>query len=806
MQSFWQDLQFSARMLLKQPGFTVIAIVTLALGIGANTAIFSVVNAMLLRPLPYPAAERLMTMSGNGLNGPDGNTGYTTFVDWRERSQSFEQLSIVRSWGGTLTGQGEPEVIAGLRVSANYFKLLGVAPALGRDFRAEEDRPTTRFVIMLSHALWQRRFGSDPNIIGKQLTLSGTTFTVAGVMPAGFEDYLSANWYKPAQAWAPLGYDVSQSWACRSCQHLKAVARLKADVSLAQARVEMNAISAALQREHPKIYVTPTATVTPLQAEFVKKVRPALYLLLVAVGLLLLIACVNVANLLLARATRRERELAIRAALGAGRWRIARQLLTESLLLSVLGAAGGLLLALWGTELLVALSPANFPKTEAINADARVLGFTLLVSLLTGLLFGSAPAWQAARLDLQTALKDGGRALTGGHARLRGVLVVAEVALALVLLLGAGLLVRSFARVLSVSPGFETGNLVTMSIPAASARYADQAAVSAFYQQLLPRVEALPGVTAAGIVSNLPLGGNMDKSGFHVEEKPLANPAEAPSAERYSISTAYLQAMGIPLLRGRAFNERDTVTAPLVALVNQVTAKRIWPNEDPLGKRIRLGSPDSPLRAIVGIVGDVNHYGLDQAPDMQAYVPHAQWSDSFMQLVVRTASEPSAVVNAIRREVQALDKELPINQVATMHELVSATVAPRRFILTLVGVFAALALLLAAVGIYGVVSYGVTQRTQEIGIRVALGAQSRDVLRLVIGQGMKLALLGVTLGVLGAAGLTQWMRGLLFGIDATDPLTFGLTAVLLAGVALLACWLPARRAATVDPLVALRYE
>jgi putative ABC transport system permease protein len=807
MRTFWQDLLYGVRLLLKQRSFTVIAVITLALGIGANTAIFSVVNAMLLRPLPYPAAERLMTLSTNGLTGPDGNTGYATFVDWRERSKSFEQLSVVRSWGGTLTGQGEPEMIMGLRVSANYFKLLGVAPALGRDFRADEDRPDTRFVMMLSYALWQRRFGADPNIVGKQVQLSGTTFTVVGVMPAGFEDYLSANWYKSAEAWAPIGYDVSQSWACRDCQHLKAVARLKADVSLAQAQTEMNAISAALQREHPKIYVTPTATVMPLQAAFVKELRPALYLLLVAVGFLLLIACVNVANLLLARATQRERELAIRTALGAGRWRIARQLLTESLLLSLAGAAGGLLLAWWGTEALVALSPASFPKTTAINADARVLSFTLLLSLLTGLLFGSAPAWQATKLDLQTALKESGKALLGsGRKRLRGLLVVAEVALALILLLGAGLLFRSFAHVLRVSPGFETDHLVTMTVPAASARYANEAAVSAFYQQLLSRIEALPGVTGAGIVSNLPFGGNMDKSGFHVEEKPLPNPAEAPSAERYSISPTYLQTMGIPLLRGRAFNERDTRATPFVALINQVAAKRIWPNEDPLGKRIRMGGPDDPLRTIVGVVGDVNHYGLDNAPDMQVYLPHAQWSDAYVQLVMRTTNEPSAIVNAARREVHALDKELPIYRVATMRELVSASVAQRRFTLTLVAVFAALALLLAAIGIYGVVSYTVTQRTQEIGIRLALGAQTRDVLRLVIGQGMKLALLGVAAGVVGAAGLTQWMQGMLFGIAATDPLTFGLTAAALAGVALLACWLPARRAARVDPLVALRYE
>jgi len=796
-------------MLMKKPGFTLIAVITLALGIGANTAIFSVVNAVLLRPLPYHDSDRLVMLSTNeDKDGALGNADYTTFVDWRERSRSFERMVVIRSWGGVLTGQGEPEVIRGLRVSADYFKLLAAPPALGRDFRVEEDRPDTRFVVVISHALWQRRFNSDPQVVGKQLILNDQPFTIIGVMPPSFADFLAANFYGAAEVWAPVGYDITQPFACRSCRHLKVIARLKPDVTLAQARSEMSAIMNVMAREHPTIYATPAISVARLQDQFTGAIRPALYLLLVAVGLVLLIACANIANLLLARASERAREMAIRVALGAGQWSIARQLLIESALLSLAGAGAGLLLALWGTELLTGLSPAKMLQLQSVTTDARVLGFTLLVSLLTGLLFGLAPALQAARQDAQLALKESAKSSPGKRQRrLRESFVVAEIVFALALLIGAGLLIRSFARVLDTKPGFELRNLLTMMIPASSAKkYNDEAQVRALYGEAIKRIEALPGVDAAGVVSNLPFGGNMDMYGFHVEEKPLANPADAPDAERYSVSPDYLRAMGIQLLRGRGFTEQDSANAPLVTLINRTAAQRIWPNEDPLGKRIRLGSIESPLRSIVGVVGDVNHYDLETAPDLQAYVPHAQWTDSYMQLVVRATAEPGALTGPVRQVIHALDPDVPLHKIATMRQLVSASAAQRRFTLLLIAVFAAVALLMAAIGLYGVMAYSVTQRTQEIGIRVALGAQSADVLRLVVGQGLRLVALGVALGLMAALALTRLMKKLLFEVSATDPMTFAGVALLLALVALLACWLPARRAAKVDPMVALRCE
>jgi putative ABC transport system permease protein len=807
MQTLWQDLRYGARMLLKKPGFTLIALITLALGIGANTAIFSVVNAVLLRPLPYHDSDRLVMLSTSEKDGALGNTGYETFVDWRERSRSFERMVAIRSWGGTLTGQGEPEVIQGLRVSSDYFKLLAAPPALGRDFRVEEDRPDTRFVVVISHSLWQRRFNSDPQAVGKQLVLSDQPFTIVGVMSPGFTDFLAANFHEAADAWAPIGYDITQPFACRSCQHLKAIARLKPGVTLAQARAEMSDIMTLMSREHPKIYATPAVSVARLQDQFTRAIRPALYLLLVAVGLVLLIGCANIANLLLARASERSKEMAIRAALGAGRWRILRQLLLESLLLSSAGAVAGLLLALWGTEALTGLSPAKMLQLQPVTTDARVLGFTLLVSLLTGLLFGLAPAWQAARQDSQLALKESARSSPGKRQRrLRESFIVAEIMLALALLIGAGLLIRSFMRVLDTKPGFESRNLLTMRIPASGAnRYRETAQVSAFYSEAIKRIEVLPGVEAAGIVSNLPFGGNMDMYGFHIEEKPLANPAEAPSAERYSVSPDYLRSMGIPLLRGRGFTEQDGANAPLVAFINRTAAERLWPNEDPLGKRIRLGGPDGPLRSVVGVVGDVNHYNLETAPELQAYVPHTQWTDSYMQLVVR-AADPGSLTGPVRQAIHTLDPDVPLHNVATMRQLVSASVAQRRFTLLLIAVFAAVALLMAAIGLYGVTSYSVTQRAQEIGIRVALGARRADVLRLVLGQGLRLVALGLALGLMAALALTQLMKKFLFKVSATDPVTFAGIALLLALVALLACWVPARRATKVDPMIALRCE
>jgi predicted permease len=802
------DLRHSARMLLKRPGFSLIALLTLALGIGANTAIFSVVNAVMLSPLPYHDSDRLVRISTSEKDGVLSNAGYATLADWRERSQSFEQMVAIRSWGGTLTGQGEPEVVRGLRVSTDYFKMLGVSPVIGRDFRPEEDRPATRYVVVLGHSIWQRRFNSDPQVIGKQLILSDVTFTIVGVMPPEFTDLLAANFHEGAEIWAPLGYDITQPFACRSCQHLKAIARLKPDITLEQARAEMSGIMKVMAQEHPKIYATPSIFIARLQDQFTVAIRPALYLLLGAVGLVLLIACANIANLLLARASERSKEMAIRLALGAGQWRVVRQLLFESLLLAFLGSSFGLLLAMWGTSLLISLSPAKMFQLQPVSIDARVLLFTLLTSLLTGVLFGLAPAWQASRQDMQLALKENSKSSSGKkQRRLRESFVVAEIVFAMVLLVGAGLLIRSLIHVLETKPGFESHNLLSMVVPAASAKkYKDDAQVRAFYQEVMRRIEALPGVEAAGIVSNLPFGGNMDMSGFHIEEKPLPNPADAPSAERYGVSPEYTRTMGIPLLRGRGFTEDDRANTPLVALINRSAAQRLWPNEDPIGKRIRLGGIDSSLRSIIGIVGDVNHYDLETAPDLQAYVPHAQWTDSNMLLVLRTTSDPGALTGPVREAIRAIDPDAPLYKISTMRDLISTSTAQRRFTLLLLAVFAAVALLMAAIGLYGVMSYAVTQRTREIGIRIALGAQSTDVQRLIIGRGMKLVSIGVALGSVAALGLTQLMTKLLFEVRATDPLTFVGIALLLVIVAIMACWIPSRRVTKINPVIALRYE
>jgi putative ABC transport system permease protein len=801
-----QDIRYGFRMLRTRPGFTAVAVIALALGIGANTAIFSLINSVLLRPLPYPEAERLVMLEENEMDGKSSNTSYATTKDWRERSESFDNLSAVRDWSITLTGEGEPEMLHGMRVSSNYFSVLAIKPALGREFLPEEDRPATRRVVVLSHGLWQRRFDSDAGIVGKPIALGGQSFTVAGVMPKGFEDFISERLFQKADLWAPLGYDETLPWACRTCRHIQAVARLKPGVSFGQASLEMNTISQNLLLEHPHDYAVAGVTIIPLLDKFVGAVRPALYVLLGAVGLVLLIACANVANLLLARATQRQKEIAIRSALGARRGRIVRQLLTESMMLSVFGAVVGLLLVWWGIEVLVSLAPPAILRLNEVAVDSRVLGFTLALSLLTGIIFGLAPAVQASKLDLNAALKEGARGSTGAGHRLRNLLAVSEIALALVLLVSAGLLVRSFIRVLDVTPGFEPANLVTMNVSANGTRYAEEAAVRAFYDEVVSRVAAIPGVEAAAVVSNLPLGGNKDMYGFHVEERPLANPEEAPSAERYVVSPGYLRAMRIPLRAGREFTEQDGPTAPPVVLISESTAHSIWPDENPIGKRVRMGGPDGPLRTIVGITGNVSHYGLDTPPDLQSYVPEAQWTSSDMQLIVRTAADPKWLIRAVRDEIRAVDKDLPVYRVATMEQLVSGSVAQRRFTLILLSLMAGLAATLAALGIFSVMSYSVTQRTQEIGIRMALGARSTDVLKLVVGQGLLLALIGVGAGLAAAACLTQVMSSLLYGVGAHDPLTFSAIAVLLLGIAAAACYIPALRATKVDPMVALRYE
>jgi putative ABC transport system permease protein len=802
-----QDLRYGVRMLVKTPGFTIIAVVTLALGIGANTAIFSVVNAVLLRPLPYPEPQQLVMLEEMERDGTSGLTTFATFSDWRERSKSFGSMSLVRYWEVTLTGDSEPELLPGMRVSANFFTTLGVKPALGREFLETEDHPDTRYVVMLSHEIWKRRFQSDPNIVGRPISLSGISFTVVGVMPQDFDELLSARLYSPAALWAPIGYEATQPWACRTCHHVQALARLKQEVGIDQAKAEMDAISASLFSEHPRDYSTSGVAVIPLQKKFFGQVQTALAVLLGAVGLVLLIACSNVANLLLARSSARAGEFAIRAALGASRRRILRQLLTESLLLTLAGALIGLLLAKWSLGLIVAISPATILRLHEVGIDGSVLGFTLLVSVAAALFFGLVPALSASRMDLNVSLKERGRGVAFlSHGRMRSALVIGEVALSLALLIAAGLLVKSFFRLVRVTPGFDPDNLLTLHVSASGPRYENEDSVRAFFDEAISRVQALPGVESVGIVSNLPLDSNRDGFGFHIEGRPSPNPADAPSAERYVITPDYLKTMRIPVKRGRGFTSEDRPQSLQVVLVNETAVRRCWPDEEPLGKRIRLGGPDNPIRTIVGIVGDVNHDGLDKAPEMQAYVPQTQWTNSLVQFVIRTSGDPQAVVNPVCREIWSVDKDQPIYRIATMGDLVSTSVAQRRFTLILIGFFAVIALLLAAVGIYGVMSQLVAQRTHEVGIRMALGAQTGDVLKLVIGEGMRLALIGLAIGLSASLALSRWLKDLLFAVEPTDPVTFSAIVFLLMVAALLACYLPARRAAKIDPLSALRHE
>ncbi|HYP25835.1 MAG TPA: ABC transporter permease [Blastocatellia bacterium] len=802
-----QDLRYALRMLLNKPGFTLVAVVTLALGIGANTAIFSAVNSVLLSPLPYPESDRLFSVMEHDKDGPNSTSGYATIADWGARSESFEQIAAVRSWNPTLTGEGEPERLSAMRVSSGFFDLLGFKPVLGRGFLPEDDRPDSWQKVILSYGLWQRRFESDPNIIGKPVVMNGNTFAVVGVMPQGFQELISLNFYTQAELWAPLGYDQSLPYACRTCRHLRAIARIKPGVPVEQAQAELKAISASMAQDNPRDYSSAEVSLVRLQDRFTGEIRPALLLLLGAVGFVLLIACSNLANLLLVRATGRQKEMAVRAAIGASRARLVRQTLTESLLLAFIGAGAGLLVALWGVELLIAFNSDDKLRLTAIAIDGRVLAFTLGVSVVAGLSFGLAPAIRNSRIDLNSVLKQGGRSsISGADRHFRSLLVVAEIAMALVLLIGAGLMLKSFVRLLEVDPGFDTRNLLTLSTSALGNRYEDDSQVLAFQNEVLARVKAVPGVESVGLVSDLPLRGDFDQTGLHVEERPLANPSDAPSPQRYVISLDYLEAMRIPLLQGRSFTETDGPGAPLVVLINRTLAERFWPSGDPLGKRVRLGGPDDPWRTIVGVVGDIRHMGLDAPEEMQVYAPQAQGPFPFMFLVVRSSVDPASLIGSVQREVWAVDKDQPVYNVATMEQLVSRSVAQRQFTMSILGIFASVALIMAAVGIYGLISYSVSQRTHEIGLRIALGAQPGDVLRMVIGQGMALAVAGLVSGLAVSFLLTRLLTNLLYGVSVTDPAIFALTSLALAGVALAACYVPARRATKVEPMEALRYE
>ncbi|HLL70266.1 MAG TPA: ABC transporter permease [Pyrinomonadaceae bacterium] len=809
MSGLWQDMKYGARLLLKRRGFTAVAVLTLALGIGANSAIFSVINAVLLSPLPFEQADRLVRLGGNDLRKPNdlpGTFSPPDFYDWRARNTVFEEVAAIDGSSPSLTGAGEPERIQAAKVSANFFSILRARPAAGRTFLAEEEKRGNHYVVVLSHALWQRRFGGDPSILGKQIELTGEKFMAVGIMPREFQMPRFTGYdYEEPELWIPFAPDL-KNWSRGGRSVDAAIGRLKPNVTIQQAQAELDSIGQQLQQQYPKSNANAGVRVVSLYEQLVGATRPALLLFVAAVGFVLLIACANVANLLLARAATRHKEIAIRTALGAARARIVRQLLTESVLLSLLGGALGLLLAMWATDLLLALSGGAIPRFEHAGLDRRVLLFTLLISTLTGVFFGLAPALQASKPDLNETLKDGGRTSAGaGRGRVRALLVVSEIALSLVLLVGAGLLIKSFVRLQSVDPGFDPQNVLTMTAFLNGTKYPQDEQHPVFFDQVAERARSLPQVEHVGLVSNLPVSGNWDRLPIYPEGQ-LITEGEAQDTEQYMVNADYFGALRIPLKEGRIFNAEDKKDAPLAVVINEAAARRYWPNESPVGKRIKIGDPANPWLEVVGVVGDVRHYGLDKPANMQVYLPHQQKPSQQMTIVVRSASDAESQINAVRNQVWAVDKDQPVYDIKLMSEYVAESVAQRRFSMWLVAIFASVALVLAVVGIYGVMSYTVAQRTREIGVRMALGAQASDILKLVVGQGMALTLAGVATGIVLAFAVTRVMSSLLFGVSAADPLIFSAVAVLLTTVALVACYLPARRATKVDPMVALRYE
>jgi putative ABC transport system permease protein len=808
MNSLLTDLRFGWRMLSKKPGFTAIAVLTLALGIGANTAIFSVVNAILLRPLPFKESDRLALLWS--VNSRDGNMqqphSFLDFNDLRQQSSSFSEIAAASGfWLFVLSGGAEPEQIEGQYVSASLFPMLGVAPQQGRVFLPEEDRPNGAPAVIISDNLWRRYFGGDPGIVGKTLKLNGNQFNIVGVMPAGFQ------FLDRVDLWVPVARNMLVDSA-RSVRWLSVAGRLKPDVTIDLSGAEMTTIARRLEQQYPDTNSGVGARVVPLHQQVAGKVRPALLLLSGAVGLMLLIVCVNVANLLLARSASRRKELAIRAALGAGRARLIRQLMTESVTLSLAGGAAGLLVAIWGVDLLLSLSPAQIPKYNKIGVDLTVLCFTLAVALGAGLLFGLAPALQTTRINLNESLKEGARGTGLSHRRVSNLLVVAQIAMTLVLLIGAGLLVRSFMRMLEVNPGFVTENVLTAQVLLPAAKYAQPQQRAEFYRQLESRLKSLPEVASVGAVTRLPLGALANVTSFVQIEGQTAEPGRWPEIDFRRASDDYFRAMGIPLRAGRFVTEQDVTSGARLVVINEAMAKRFWPNEDPIGKRLRMGvNPEqSNWQTIVGVVGSVRHMGLDIEPRPEIYL-HTLTNPLFAPVVaIRAKSDPQNLIAAVRNVARSIDSDVTLANINTMEKLVSASMAQRRFAMLLLGVFAAIALALSAVGVYGVVSYSVAQRTNEIGVRMALGAGSRDVIGMVLKEGMLLALIGAGIGAGAAIALTRLMSGLLssllFSLRATDPVTFVGVALLLGIVTLIACYIPARRAAKVDPMTALRCE
>ena len=803
METLFKDIRYGFRSLLKHPGFTAVAVLTLALGIGANSAMFSTVNSVLLKPLSYPDADRIVVLEGiNPAKGiTDSNMSIPDFADWQSQNQVFDQLAGFVFGGALLTSGDETERVRASSVTTDFFPLFGTAAFAGRTLQAEDSQKGRDTVVVLSYPLWQRRFGGNLNVIGTNVTIAGESTTIVGVMPPGF-DY-------PEQSELWLPYPIDAAAERRDNRFFLVAARLKPGVPIAQAQASLDTINQRLAQTYVDTNSGWSTRVINLQERMVGSMRKSLLILLGAVAFVLLIACANVANLMLARATGRQKEIAVRAALGASRWRVIRQLLTESVLLSVIGGAIGLLLSVWLTKLLISISPANTPRFDEIKPDMRVFAFTLGLTVVTGIIFGLAPALQASRIDLNCGLKEGGGKGSGGsrNKRLRSLMMVSEIALSFMLLVGAGLLIKSFMRLRQVSPGFTTDNVLTMRVSLPSAKYPKGDPRVQVYRQTLESLKTLPGVRSTAAVLSLPLGGDTFNVGrSYIREGRPASPEESVNATYLVTTPDYFKTLEIPLLAGRAFNDQDNEQSTKVLIVNDTMARQLWPGQSPLGKRITIWRDEKFAREIVGVVSDTKP-SLDAEPSQQMYVPYAQDSGwNGMSLVIRTSSNPLDTAPAARYAVRSVDKGIPVFNVKTMNDVLATSVAQQRMSMLLLSAFAGVALLLAMIGIYGVTAYYVTQRTQEIGIRMALGAQMGDVMKLVFMSGMALALAGIGLGVVGAFALTRLMTSLLFAVKPTDAVTFVTVSLCLLVTALIACYIPARRATKVDPLVALRYE